>query len=406
MFEKIESCLACGNDHLIPVLDLNDQPLANSYTKTKDEELPEFPLNINRCSKCFHVQLSVSVNPDLMFKEYLYVSGTSQTMRDYFDWFAKFANEYYRILSDEKVYSALDIGCNDGSQLDSFNKVDPLIETYGIDPAENLYEKSSRNHEVFCGYFDSHYAKTNTFKDIIVAQNVFAHNYNPLAFMRNVSELMHDFSLFFVQTSQANMILNNEFDTIYHEHISFYNIKSMDELCKRSGLNLIDVVKTPLHGTSYLFVISKGKSRSANIENLIRMEEIAGLYSDETYIKYEQKCKDLTNKLKDTIEEYRNNGFKIVGYGAAAKGNTLLNFSKIQMEYIIDDNPMKHNYYTPGSKIKIVSKDILDEYTSEDKILFVPLAWNFFKEISNNIKNKRTNPNDRFLTYFPQVQVF
>ena len=188
------------------------------------------------------------------------------------------------------------------------------------------------------------------------------------------------------------MILYNEFDTIYHEHISFYNIKSMKALCDRAGLNLIDVQKTPLHGTSYIFVISKSCKRDYNVDNLIALEELAGLYSDDTYTIYGNNCNSVKESFQEAIIRSRSEGYKLVGYGAAAKGNTFLNYAGVKLDYIIDDNPLKQGYF-----------DILDSYSEEDKILFIPLAWNFFKEISQKIKTKRNNSNDKFLKYFPKL---
>jgi hypothetical protein len=203
--------------------------------------------------------------------------------------------------------------------------------------------------------------------------------------------------LIFIQTSQADMILNNEFDTIYHEHISFYNILSMSLLCIRAGLELIDVVKTPIHGTSYIFIISADKKAEARVNNLIGMENIAGLYTDETYTKYLQKCLDMVNNFRTQIHYYRAQGYKIVGYGAAAKASTFLNFARVPFNMIIDDNPLKQGLYTPGSSVGIVGSDVLKTFTEDDKILFVPLAWNFFKEIKERIIAKRNNFNDVFL---------
>ena len=127
----------------------------------------------------------------------------------------------------------------------------------------------------------------------------------------------------FIQTSQADMILNNEFDTIYHEHISFYNINSMNELCKRCGLNLFDVIKSPLHGNSYVFVITKNMSRPANIANHIEMEKKAGLLNNRTYEIYRERCEKVAVDFRNAIDDARKQGFVIVGYGAAAKGMTV-----------------------------------------------------------------------------------
>ena len=385
---EIKKCLACDSEDLIPVLDLNDQPLANSYKKSKDEPEASYPLKINRCEQCYHVQLTHAVNPDLIYKNYLYVSGTTKTYVDYMDWYADFVCEQFNVFPQ----SVLDIGCNDGSQLDKFKNRG--LQTYGVDPAENLFQLSSKNHNVTCGYFDDKYSQP---VDIITIQNAFAHNPNPLELLKNCKKNLNIDGLIFIQTSQADMILNDEFDTIYHEHISFYNIKSMMFLCNRAGLNLIDVIKTPIHGTSYIFVISADTSSPANIKNLIDIETNAGLYNKQTYVQYSKNCIEMVEKFKKVVEEYRANGYKIVGYGAPAKGNTFLNFAKVPFDMIIDDNPMKQGLYTPGSSIGIVGSEVLKSFEEHDRILFVPLAWNFFKEIKERIAAQRNNLNDVFL---------
>lgn len=401
---ELDTCLACGSKNLKLTLDLNDQPLANSFKDTKDEVQDKYPLAINRCTDCYHVQLTHAVNPELMFKNYLYVSGTTQTMKNHFKWFADYAYETYSVYTHTDPKNVMDIGCNDGSQLNAFKTYG--MKTVGIDPAENLLEKSlSAGHKVYPTFLDSNFVLNHdeTY-DIVTAQNVFAHNYDPLTFMKCVRKLMHNCSLFFIQTSQCDMILNNEFDTIYHEHISFYNIQSMNKLCRRAGMFLVDVIKCPLHGNSYIFVISRNEtySRPSNIENLIEMEKKSGLYTDKTYIKYANKCVSVVEELQKRIDIFKNY-FKIVGYGAAAKGMTLLNYSNIHMDYIIDDNPLKQGKFTSGTNIEICSIDKLNQ--DFGSVLFVPLAWNFFDEIKTRIKSKRNNPDDRFLKYFPVVEI-
>jgi 2-polyprenyl-3-methyl-5-hydroxy-6-metoxy-1,4-benzoquinol methylase len=386
--QEIKKCLACDHDNLKMVLDLNNQPLANSYKNSKDAVEDSFPLAIKVCQVCHHVQLTHIVNPDLIYKNYLYVSGTTKTYVDYMDWYAKFCIEKL----GHTPSSVLDIGCNDGSQLDKFKALN--VDTYGVDPAENLYETSSKNHKVTCGYFDDKYNRSH---DIITIQNAFAHNPNPLELLKNCKKNLEIDGLLFIQTSQADMILNNEFDTIYHEHISYYNIKSMMFLCNRVGLNLIDVVKTPIHGTSYIFIISADRSAPNTIKNLVEMETAAGLYDNFTYTKYTSNCIEKVANFAERVEYWRDQGYKIVGYGAPAKGNTFLNFARIPLDIIIDDNKLKQGLFTPGSSIEIVGSEILGTYTEDDKVLFIPLAWNFFKEIKQRILSVRNNPNDVFL---------
>ena len=396
MYREKTTCICCGSKNLSLLLDLNKQPLANSYHDNTNE-LEKYPLGVNLCNDCYHVQLTHIVNPDLLFKDYLYVSGTSQTLKDNFEWFSEFVMEY----ADHYCESVLDIACNDGSQLDCFKSKG--VDTYGIDPAENLYELSSKNHNVICDYFDSN-LYDRTF-DIITAQNVFAHNENAKQFLDDCSKLMHDNSYLFIQTSQAEMIQNNQFDTIYHEHISFFNINSMNELAKRTDLNLIDVIKTPVHGISYLFIFSKKNINKYLVQNLIDVERQRGLLSDKLYSEYQINVQTVVNNFKQTIIDARNEGYKIIGYGAAAKGMTFLNFANTKMDIIIDDNPLKQNLYTPGTNTVIKSAKHIKTYSSDDKILFVPLAWNFYNEIRTRIESERKNNNDRFLKYFPNVKI-
>jgi len=398
--KQLQECLCCGSTELELTLDLGTQPMANSYLKEPDEAELTFPLVLNRCCNCSHLQLSHAVNPDLLFKNYLYVSGTSQTLRDYFDWFAKLTFDY---CTTSKPNSVLDIACNDGSQLNSFKALG--LKTYGIDPATNLHPISSQEHEVVCDYFTDEYIEHFKSKnlDIITAQNVFAHNSYPLEFLKQCKEIMQDHTVLFIQTSQADMVKNNEFDTIYHEHLSFFCANSMNELAQRAGLYLVDVAKTPIHGTSYLFVFSK-TPRENNVEQILARERDQGLQDPQTYVEYAQKCQQVIKDLKDTIVACRAENFLIVGYGAAAKGMTLLNYGNLALDWIIDDNPMKQGLYTPGMHIPIYSIDVLDE-NRDEKIAFIPLAWNFFNEISTKIKEKRNKDGDIYIRYFPTIKV-
>ena len=324
-------------------------------------------------------------------------SGTSQTLRDYFDWFAKETLNYF----SEPPKSVLDIACNDGSQLNSFKALG--LKTYGIDPATNLHEISSKEHEVACDYFTAAYVPQYQGKlDIITAQNVFAHNSYPLEFLEQCRDIMHDNSVLFIQTSQADMIKNNEFDTIYHEHLSFFNANSMNELAKRAGLYLTGVNKTPIHGNSYVFVFRK-QPHDGNLQAVLDQEREQGLQDMNTYLAYADRCYEIVQDLKDTIAHYQQLDYLIVGYGAAAKGMTLINFGDVYLDYVIDDNPLKQGRFCPGSNIPVVAIDKLDEY-ADTKIMFVPLAWNFFTEIRSKIKTKRDQEGDVFIRYFPTIK--
>lgn len=391
----LKYCLSCSELNLIEILNLGNQPLANNYSDDKDNLDEEYPLRVNLCRACFHLQLSHIVNPKIIYDNYLYVSGTTTTLKEYSEWFANFVNE-----NIVRTYSnILDIGCNDGTQLDYFKKL--YFETYGVDPAKNLYSLSSINHNTYCSYFDENIVNLIEKKfDAIIAQNVFAHNPSPIQFLNNCMKIMHDHSLLFIQTSQADMVLNNEFDTIYHEHINFFNVNSMKKCVERSGLYLQDVIKTPVHGTSYIFIIGKKNKGSNRIQNAVMSEK--KLLQEKTYFNWNKNITSNCLELKNLLANYKNN-YKLVGYGAAAKGNTFLNFTKLELDFIIDDNKLKQGKYTPGMKIPIVPIEKLQGI--EDNILFIPLAWNFYDEIKRRIKIVRNSDQDIFVKYFPKVEI-
>ena len=395
---ELVNCLACGSEKLTLTLSLGNQPLANNFLAEPDNN-DSYPLAVNRCENCFHLQLTHVVNPKIIYQNYAYVSGTSQTYLDYMWWFAKWCREY----SNNYRGSVLDIGCNDGSQLDFFNRLG--FNTYGVDPAENLHSTSTgKGHRVVCGFWNEESIGNldNRQFDIVVAQNAFAHNPDPLSYLKLLKPLLKDRGLFFIQTSQADMVRNGEFDTIYHEHVNFYNINSMNELCKRAGLGLVDAIKTPIHGTSYVFVVGHN-GRPEHIKNLIELEK--DLLDAKIYKSWKTTAESLTDSFLNICEQYRDKDYKLVGYGAAAKGNTLLNYAGVSLDYIIDDNPLKQNTYSPGRDIPVVGSNIFETFNTKDKILFVPLAWNVYKEIKNKIQSKRLNKNDKFLKYFPEVVI-
>ena len=169
---------------------------------------------------------------------------------------------------------------------------------------------------------------------------------------------------------------------------------------------MVDVIKTPVHGTSYLFILHKSQMNKHKVQNLIEVERELGLLTIKTYEDYRNRVLEIVDTFKLVVEGSGDfEEYKIVGYGAAAKGMTLLNFAQVDLDVIIDDNPLKQGLLTPGRNIKISSVDTLKQYKESDKILFVPLAWNFYKEIRERIKNVRDNKNDMFLKYFPRVKL-
>jgi SAM-dependent methyltransferase len=352
-----------------------------------------------------------------MFKHYLYVSGTSQTLKDYFKWFAQFAyNVCYQRNTLYKPKTFLDIACNDGTQLDVVREIYPTqLMTFGIDPARNLFEKTSKNHVVICDYLNENSVKALLGEaksygegpfDIINAQNVFAHNDNPMKFLECCREMMHGDSFLFIQNSQTYMIENGEFDTMYHEHISFWNMSSMSMVAAMAGLRVVDRIRVPVHGVSDLFILQKknifepfGYFRA---DNALAMENLDGMHNLSKYVAFGYKADEVITEFAAALEMMRQKhpNFLFVGFGAAAKGNTFLNAGNFKLDYVIDENPLKQGLYTPGTHIPIVGPELLQ---TNNNLVVIPLAWNFKEEIFKKIKAARPNRIDHYITYFPKV---
>jgi len=391
-YKELKECLCCGNKNLRQVLDLNDQPLANSNLSSLLDYEKIFPLRLNFCSECTHLQLSDAVDPDLLFRNYIYVSGTSKTLREYFKSFVTLSESF--VNENNKI--VLDISCNDGSLLNCYQ--DAGYQTYGIDPSENLYELSSARHNIELDYLNFNYANKNSGRfSIIVAQNVMAHNSYPREFLEMCGIMCAPGGRIFIQNSQADMVKNNEFDTIYHEHLSFYSIKSFATLASVAGLILLDVIKTPIHGNSHVFVLTTNHHDNVNkfTDDVERNDEVIDNYAD--------NCIEAANNLRDGLGALREEGYKLIGYGAAAKGNTVLNFAEIDLDYIVDDNMLKQGLYTPGRRIRIDSPSSLA--LEKEKICIVPLAWNFFNEIRSNCEGLLECESLKFVRYFPKFEV-
>ena len=389
-YKKLYNCLCCGSPHLFVILDLGKQPLANSFHK-EDETLEEYELILMGCDNCWHSQLSIVVDPDVLFKNYLYVSGTSKMLKEYFDWFA---DQYTS--AGRNVGKVLDIACNDGTQLDSFKERGWI--TFGVDPAENLHAISTgKGHNVICDYWNTEVASTLPKFDLIIAQNVFAHTSNIDEFLNACVKVMHNGTTLVIQTSQAEMFDNNEFDTIYHEHISYFSINSMRQAVERAGLFLNHVFKPNVHGKSYSFEINKTDQRTTQVDEEIVKENYR--HNREFYDRYRDNALNCLNDLKSYID--KNQGKKIIGYGAAAKGMTVLNAGGIKLDYVVDDNSLKQGLLCPGSNIPVQNSSILKQETED--LIIVVLAWNFYKEIYSKIKFLRPNNNDVFIKYFPSL---
>lgn len=395
-FTPLEKCVACDGRQLISTLDLGLQPLANDFL-APGSVLQEYPLKLVRCKQCFHSQISIAVAPARLFQQYSYVSGTSETMSKYFDKLAE--NILSRFGGMKKI---LDIGSNDGSFLQKFVESDWF--TLGVDPAVNLIPESvARGVTTIPSFFNEKIANliASDF-DVVVAMNVFAHTQSPIEILRGINSVLSESGTAFIQTSQANMFKTGEFDTVYHEHISFFNVRSMKALLKRAGLYLVDVSIVPIHGLSYLWEVSKSHPGYADFPREQEEVEI-GIYSDSIYENFAHKAETKATEVQNFINDYRNRGYRIVSYGAAAKGNTFINFANLNFDYILDDTPQKIGKMAPAGGCVVSNPKVLREI--KEPILIVIPAWNFRVEIIRKVRAFQRPYDDHFLTYFPVTTI-
>ncbi len=398
-FKRLNECVCCGNSNLRMCLDLGQQPLANNLLDDVSDDYTQFELRTQLCVSCWHQQLSISVDPALMFDHYVYVSGTSQTLRDYFEWFAAWCNFMWPTHT-----SILDIACNDGSQLNSFKKLG--YETWGVDPAQNLYEQSSQAHNVTCAYFDAQVVQQLSPRklDLIVAQNVVAHTPEPVEFLKNCKQLMHEGSRLLIQTSQAHMVRNQEFDTIYHEHVSFFTVHSMKALVERAGMCLVNVYETPVHGVSYVFEVALQDQPDSNVTTWLQTEQHVGLTNSVTYDTWSNQAHKLLTKLRHTCDTHAQQGYQIWGLGAAAKGIVMLNAAQLKLTAVCDENPLKVGKWIPYVNVQIHALSDLQYIDPQTPCVFVCMAWNYLQELTQKVRTHRPNSADMIVTYFPEVK--
>ena len=396
-------CRVCKREDNMAVLyDFGKQPNANHYLSCTDDSLDEYPLRLDVCRNCYHTQLSYTIPPHEVFSNYIYLSGTSNTMREFF---RDFADKSIQESGKSEKGTVLEIACNDGSLLDWYKERG--WHTFGYDPAQNIHAISSaKGHDVTVGFWGQDPIPQYPPLDIIVAQNVCAHVPDPVLFLEKCREVMTDKTILYVQTSQSDMIERGQYDTAYHEHLSFFTVRSMDIAAKMAGLCLDGVEKTPVHGSSYIFRFRLQSQTDITQNPIYQYEKEIGLYDDLLYYVYVEKVNELSSWLNTWRQKLTKKGAKLVGYAAAAKGMTVLNSLKWSMplNYIADDSKLKQGYYATNRKYRIVAPNKLGE-SSEPLAVYV-LAWNFIDEIKERVKKIRTGKPTYFIVTYPLKKIW
>jgi len=394
-FTLLRHCLACGSDNLHRYLDLGAQPLANAFT-SEPTEVPSYDIKINVCMSCWHSQQAIAVDPEILYRDYAYASGTSKTLRDYFTAFVERVEQ--DVGKSGRKFHVLDIASNDGSLLRAFAHKGHFVA--GVDPASNLSPEDIPTIHAFWGDGIEEQMESRNWSsfDVIVAMNVLGHVSDPLKFLTLAKKYLAPGGRIYIQTSQAEMLKNADFDTCYHEHLSFFTANSFKTLASRAGLHIVDIEHVAIHGTSYLVSLSADPASSAGGYYVWQREKSLAYYNLDLYATLQSKFDVHVEHVRSTMALLKREGRVLAGYGAAAKAMMFLNYAYLDLAFIMDDSPLKQGKYCPG-----IGSPVLGEIPSVGKIAWIITAWNFRTEIIARIKAARPECDDKFLTYFPKV---
>lgn len=391
---KLNFCRICKGGKLKKIISLGKTPPANSFlTKSELKKNSEkwFPLSVNICLNCRQLQLSHVVNPDILFKNYVYVSSTSPVFIKHFEDYAKSVSKKVNLKKGDLV---IDIGSNDGILLKPFKKLGAKV--LGVDPAVKIAKQASKQGiETLPQYFTENLGKKIYKKyggaKIITANNVFAHINDIDDVIKASKKILSDDGVFLSESPYLVVFLqNNLFDTIYHEHLSYYSVKPLGLFFKRHGMRIFDVEETGSHGGSIRVYVCYDNAKyktQKSVSALLKREEKLGLDNIKTYLEFAERVNKNKMQLNKLLKNLKRQGKKIAGYGAPAKGNTLLNYFNIGnniLDYIVDDSSYKQGLYTPGTHIPVVSFKHLKK-DRPDYILL--LAWNFAKPLIEKLSD-------------------
>ncbi len=383
-------CRSCGYEKLKRVISLGYQPLANNLLRKKNEKAELYPLEVNYCENCHNCQLSVSVDPKKMFSNYLYTSSTSKIFRDHF---INAANKYIKDFKlKPKTSYIIDVGSNDGVALRPFLNL-KFKNILGIEPAKNLSKLANKNNiKTFNGFLEKkNLKKIKKNADLILASNVFAHSDNLREMAECMKKLLKKNGTIIIEVQYLlNTLKDLTFDNIYHEHYNYWSLTSLINFFKQFNFTIFRAEKIDTHGGSIRVFLKNGNIKvENNVKSLLREEDNFGIKKFSTYQKFADKIYEIRKNVINNLDKLKKENKQIIGYGSPAKATTALNFFGItnQIDFIIEDNKLKHNKFVPGVKIPIFSKNKLKKKFSQ----ILVLAWNFFDEIKKNNANLSEN---------------
>lgn len=408
---KVNNCRICHSQNLIRFLDLGFTPPADGFLTPARLEEPEvyYPLEVFICNNCSLVQLGYVVPPEILFQQdYPYESSTTETGRKHFYSLARDAYQRFKLKPDDLV---IDIGSNVGELLQGFKNAG-TSNVLGIEPAPNIYQIAHKNgiesiNEFISEKLAFEIIKTKGKAKIVTATNVVAHINDQHALVRAVNMLLAERGIFIFEAPYLVTLIDNlEYDTIYHEHLSYLSVKPMTRLFQQFGMEIFDVLEISIHGGSLrYFVGRKGDYPiSNNMTRLLEMEEAKKVYDIERLSEFARSVHKNREELTWLLKSIKHDGKRVVGVSAPAKGMTLLNYCKIgseTLDFITEKASLKIGKYTPGTHIPVLPDAELIRQMPDYALL---LAWNFAEEIIKNL-NEYRQAGGKFIIPVPEPRI-
>ncbi len=388
---RTDTCLISGR-RLEKILDLGMHPYADTFINRDQLGMtePVLPLECYLCKECGHVQLGYITNDFDRYNlyAYSYTSSNSKFARDHWDAYAETMIQKF----DVHGKFVVEIGSNDGYLISKFQKDNKVI---GIDSSKEMALVAKKMHgvqtihELFNSKSSAALKSRFGQADLVMANNVFNHSNDPLDFAKSISTILTKDGVFvFEQPYWLDTIASGKFDQIYHEHVSYFTVKSARYLLDRAGLEIFDVEVVDYHGGSLRVYAQKatGKSlQNSKVKKMIEHETKLGLFKVATYTKFQKDITLKRDKFLSKLFAIKSHGYPIVAVGAAAKGNTFLNFYKLDktvIDYVTDSSPYKQGKHTPLTRIPIVGDEIFKKY---DEVYALVLSWNLSATLKKNL---------------------
>jgi SAM-dependent methyltransferase len=400
----------CGGSNLYTFLDLGSTPPADQFLREDQLTDPEvlYPLEVLMCETCGLAQLGHCVSPEILYqRDYPYEASTTRAGREHW---ARFAQTVIRDLEVDPGQLVVDIGSNVGVLLGAFKNCGMHVK--GVDPASNIVEIAcAAGIDTICDFFGARAAKQIVSEKgqatVITGTNVFAHVGDLEAFMRAVDELLAPRGVLIVEAPYfSNLIAYTEYDTIYHEHLSYLSVKPLVSFFARFGMEVFDIQQVEIHGGSFrVFVARNGTRRvSPEVTRLLGLEQETGLHGRSTLDAFAKAVQQNRRELVWLLHGIKAEGKRIAAVSAPAKGMTLLNYCKIDgeiLDFVTEKSPLKIGRYTPGAHIPVVPDSHLLDAKPDYALL---LAWNFADEIMTNLDAYRQQ-GGRFIIPIPTPRV-